>query len=114
MPYWASMVKKPYTLNIGGASFWVLTGFDDSTYKGIVQFLEFLSSTQIQAHWHQATGYLPITEAAYYLTKKKGFYATHPSANIAVLEVMENTPGEFSKGVRLGNYIAIRERSSTI
>jgi sn-glycerol 3-phosphate transport system substrate-binding protein len=110
MPYWSQIVKKPYNLNIGGASFWVMSGFKESTYQGIAQFLEYLSSTSIQAYWHQKTGYLPITEAAYYLTKKKGFYQTHPAEEIAVLEVMGSAPTEHTKGVRLGNYLTIRDR----
>lgn len=109
MPYWPHLTEKPHTLNIGGASFWVMQGFSDEEYRGIVQFFEYLSTTEVQAYWHQETGYLPITDAAYYLTKKKGFYRNHPAAEIAVLEVMQGHPSENSYGVRFGNYIDVRE-----
>ncbi len=55
-------------------------------------------------------GYLPITEAAYYLTKKKGFYEKNPAAEIAVLEVMDRKSTPYTKGIRLGNYPIIREK----
>lgn len=86
-----------------------MEGFKNDEYRGIVQFFEYLSSTEIQAFWHQKTGYLPITDAAYYLTKKKGFYKENPAAEIAVLEVMQNNPTINSQGLRFGNYIVIRE-----
>jgi sn-glycerol 3-phosphate transport system substrate-binding protein len=109
MPYWERFVKKPYNLNIGGASFWVMSGFSQEEYRGIVQFFEYLSSTEIQAFWHQTTGYLPITDAAYHLTKKKRFYENNPAAEIAVLEVMGNKPTPHTRGLRVGNYIEIRD-----
>lgn len=109
MPYWTSIVQKPYNLNIGGASFWVMAGFSQEEYRGIVQFFEYLSSTEIQAYWHQKTGYLPITDAAYYLTKKKGFYKDNLAAEIAVLEVMASKPTPYTRGIRVGSYIEIRD-----
>ncbi|MCB1110270.1 MAG: extracellular solute-binding protein [Chlamydiia bacterium] len=108
-PYWPHLIDQPANLNIGGASFWVMKGFSEEEYRGIAAFFAFLSSPEVQAAWHQSTGYLPITDAAYYLTKKKGFYETHPAAEIAVLEVLRNSPTEHSFGMRLGNYVEVRE-----
>lgn len=109
MPYWPHLADTPQNLNIGGASFWVMQGFSESEYRAIAQFFEYLSSPAVQANWHQATGYLPITDAAYYLTKKRGFYEDHPAHEIAVLEVMEKTPASNSRGARFGNYVEIRD-----
>ncbi len=109
MPYWPQIAKEPFNLNIGGASFWVMSGFKDEEYRGIVQFFEYLSSTEIQAFWHQKTGYLPITDAAYYLTKKKGFYKDHPAAEVAVLSVMGPRTTANTKGIRLGDYVQVRD-----
>lgn len=109
IPYWPHLVDRPANLSIGGASLWVMSGYSDEEYQAIVDFFHYLSSTEVQAHWHQSTGYLPITEAAYYLTKKKGFYNDHRAAEITVLEVLVNRPTPYSYGVRLGNYIQIRD-----
>ena len=56
-----------------------MQGFSDEEYRGISLFFDYLSKVEVQADWHQSTGYLPITDAAYYLTKKKGFYKDHPA-----------------------------------
>lgn len=109
IPYWPHLTEKPHTLNIGGSSFWVLKGFSDEEYKTIADFLIYLSSVEVQKKWHQATGYLPITNEAYFETKKEGFYQNHKAAEIAILEVLGNPPTEYSWGVRLGNYVKVRD-----
>lgn len=109
IPYWPHLTEKPHTLNIGGSSFWVLKGFSKEEYKIIAQFFIYLSSVDVQKKWHQATGYLPITNEAYFETKKEGFYKTHRAAEIAILEVLENQPTDHSWGVRLGNYVEVRD-----
>ncbi len=109
MPYWNKFTKAPHNLNIGGSSLWVFKGFSEKEYRGVVQFFEYISSTEIQAFWHQKTGYLPITDAAYYLTKKKGFYKNNPAAEIAVLEVMNKPPTAYTRGIRLPNYMNVRD-----
>jgi sn-glycerol 3-phosphate transport system substrate-binding protein len=110
MPFWKDIQGAPYRLNIGGSSFWALNGFDDDVYRGIAQFFSYLSLPEVQAYWHQQTGYLPITESAYYLSKKKGFYEQNPAAEIAVLEVMNQKISPYTKGIRLGNYTLVRDR----
>jgi sn-glycerol 3-phosphate transport system substrate-binding protein len=110
MPYWSDIPDAPYRLNIGGSSFWAFSGFDEEIYRGIAQFFSYLSLAEVQAHWHQKTGYLPITEAAYYLSKKHGFYEKNPAAEIAVLEVMHGKGTPYTKGIRLGNYLVVREK----
>lgn len=110
MPYWPDIPQSPYRLNIGGSSFWVMAGFDEEIYRGVAHFLAYLSLPEVQAYWHQQTGYLPITEAAYYLSKKKGFYEKNPAAEVAILEVMNQKKTPYTKGIRLGNYPIIREK----
>lgn len=110
MPYWSDIPGAPYRLNIGGSSFWAMSGFSEDVYRGIAQFFSYLSQTETQSYWHQQTGYLPITEAAYYLSKKKGFYETNPASEIAVLEVINRKITPYTKGVRLGNYTIIRDK----
>ena len=68
MPYWPDVAAAPQNSIIGGATLWVLKGRPDAEYKGVARFFAFLSRPEIQARWHQATGYLPITRAAYELT----------------------------------------------
>lgn len=74
MPYDADAKDAPQNAIIGGASLWVMQGKDKETYTGVAKFLDFLAKPENAAEWHQKTGYLPITKAAYDLTREQGFY----------------------------------------
>ena len=108
LPYWSSVEGAPQNTIIGGASLWVMSGHEDEEYAGVAEFLNFLSSADIQANWHQNTGYLPITAAAYEQTKESGFYKENPGTDIAIIQMTGKAPTANSKGLRLGNFDQIR------
>ena len=62
----------------------------------------------VQAAWHQNTGYLPITAEAGEATKRSGFYDKNPGTDIAVIQMTANQPTANSKGLRLGSFDQIR------
>ena len=72
-------------------------------------FFSYLSDTEVQAGWHQKTGYVPITVAAYELSKKQGFYEKQPGRDISVLYLNNKPPTESTKGLRIGNFVQIRD-----
>jgi sn-glycerol 3-phosphate transport system substrate-binding protein len=108
LPYYPDAPGAPQNSIIGGASLWVMAGKKPQTYKGVAKFFTFLSSPEIQAEWHQQTGYLPITMAAYELTKKSGFYDKNPGTNVSVEQMIVKTTKN-SRGVRLGNFVQVRD-----
>ena len=108
MPYDADVKGAPQNAIIGGASLWVMQGKDNGTYKGVAEFLDFLAKPENAAEWHQKTGYLPITKAAYDLTREQGFYSKNPGADIATRQMLNKPPLPFTKGLRLGNMPQIR------
>jgi len=108
LPYWPQAEGAPQNTIIGGASLWVMAGKPAEDYKGVAAFFSFLSSAEIQAQWHQQTGYLPITYAAYELTKSQGFYETNPGTDIAIIQMTGKAPTANSKGLRLGSFDQIR------
>ncbi|MGZ5106418.1 MAG: sn-glycerol-3-phosphate ABC transporter substrate-binding protein UgpB, partial [Usitatibacter sp.] len=108
LPYHENVKGAPQNTIIGGASLWVFEGKSKEQNKGIAKFFTFLSSPEIQAEWHQATGYVPITKAAYDLTKSQGFYDKNPGTDIAIEQLLLRNPTKASKGVRLGNFVQIR------
>ena len=108
LPYWDGVSGAPQNTIIGGASLWVMQGHESDEYKGVAAFLNFLSSTDIQAKWHQDTGYLPITAAAGDKTRADGFYDKNPGTDIAVIQMTAKTPTANSKGLRLGSFDQIR------
>lgn len=109
LPYYADVEGAPQNTIIGGATLWVLQGQkDDAVYKGVADFFSYLSSPEVQADWHQFSGYLPITNAAYELGQKQGYYEANPGADVGIKEITLNPPTANSKGLRFGNYVQIR------
>ncbi len=108
LPYWDDVAGAPQNTIIGGASLWVLSGHPDEEYKGAAKFFSFLSKAEVQADWHQQTGYLPITLAAYDLTKEQGFYEKNPGTETALIQMTAKAPTANSKGLRLGSFDQIR------
>lgn len=108
LPYWKASAEEPQNTIIGGASLWVLEGQETEEYAGVAAFMNFLSSPEIQAKWHQDTGYLPITAEAGELTRSQGFYDKNPGTDIAVIQMTAKEPTANSKGLRLGSFDQIR------
>ena len=109
LPLDTSVADAPQNSIIGGATLWVLGGHEDEEYKGTAQFLSYLSSAEVQAWWHQETGYVPITTAAYELSKEQGFYDANPGTDTAIQQLSLNTPTPNSRGLRFGNFVQVRD-----
>ena len=108
LPYWEGVGNSPQNTIIGGASLWVMEGHEDPEYKGAGEFLSFLSSSDVQAAWHQNTGYLPITKEAGEATRASGFYDANPGTDVAGIQMTAKEPTANSKGLRLGSFDQIR------
>jgi sn-glycerol 3-phosphate transport system substrate-binding protein len=109
MPYWPDVAGAPQNTIIGGATLWVLRDRPAAEYKGVAKFFAFLSRPEVQAAWHQNTGYLPITRAAFDLTRAQGFYDRNPGAAISIEQITLKPPTENSRGLRLGSFVLIRD-----
>ncbi|MGM9490187.1 sn-glycerol-3-phosphate ABC transporter substrate-binding protein UgpB [Ideonella sp. YS5] len=109
LPYHDEIAGAPQNSIIGGASLWVMGKKSAAEYKGAAQFLNYLSRTDLQAKWHEDTGYVPITVAAYDAARKAGYYDKVPGADIAVRQLNNKPPTANSKGLRFGNYVQGRE-----
>jgi sn-glycerol 3-phosphate transport system substrate-binding protein len=108
LPYWPDVEGAPQNSIIGGATLWVLRDRPRAEYKGVAKFFRYLSKPQVQAAWHQNTGYLPITRAAFDLTRAQGFYDRNPGTAISIEQITLKPPTENSRGVRLGSFALIR------
>jgi len=109
LPLDTAVADKPQNSVIGGATLWVLRGHDQDDYKGVAQFMTYLSSPDVQAWWHQETGYVPITTPAYELSKQQGFYDSNPGTDTAIQQLSLNTPTPNSRGLRFGSFVQIRD-----
>ena len=108
LPYWPDVEGAPQNSIIGGATLWVLRDRPLAEYKGVAKFFGYLSKPEVQAAWHQNTGYLPITRAAFDLTRAQGFYDRNPGAAISIEQITLKPPTDNSRGVRLGSFALIR------
>ena len=109
MPYWPDVAGTPQNSIIGGATLWVLRDRSSTEYGGVARFFTYLSKPEVQAAWHQATGYLPITRSAFELSRAQGFYDRNPGAAIGIEQVTLNPPTVNSRGVRLGSFVLVRD-----
>jgi sn-glycerol 3-phosphate transport system substrate-binding protein len=109
LPYNDAIKGAPQNSIIGGATLWVMSGKKPAEYKGVTKFFTYLSSTDVQANWHQSTGYVPITSAAFEATKKSGYYEKNPGTDTAIRQLGNKPPTANSKGLRFGNYVQGRD-----
>lgn len=107
LPYWADVKGAGTNTFIGGAALFAMAGKPEAENKCVADFFQFLTSPEIQKFYHQATGYVAITQAAYELAKKEGYYEKQPVAEVGIKQLMLPS-GEWSKGYRLGFYPQIR------
>jgi sn-glycerol 3-phosphate transport system substrate-binding protein len=109
LPYYPDVAGAPQNTIIGGATLWVLRDRPRAEYTGVAKFFAFLSKPEVQAAWHQNTGYLPVTRAAYELTRTQGFYDRNPGAAISIEQITLKQPTANSRGVRLGSFVLVRD-----
>jgi len=109
LPYHDDVKGAPQNSIIGGASLWVMGGKKPLDYKGVAKFFAFLSRPEVQMDFHTSTGYVPITLAAYEMTRKTGYYDQNPGAETTIKQLTNKAPTENSKGLRFGNFVQGRE-----
>lgn len=108
LPYYDDVIDKPMNSIIGGATLWTLQGRPAEEYAGVAKFFTYLQKPEVQADWHQFSGYLPITQAAYQLGIDQGYYEKNPGADVAIKQMTRIEPTVNSKGIRFGNYVQVR------
>jgi sn-glycerol 3-phosphate transport system substrate-binding protein len=107
LPYWKAVDGAGTNTFIGGAALFAMAGKPDAENECVADFFQFLTSPEVQKYYHQATGYVAITKAAYELAKSEGYYEKTPVAEVGIKQLMLPS-GEWSKGYRLGFYPQIR------
>jgi len=105
LPYHDEIKGAPQNSIIGGASLWVMGGKKPQEYKGVAMFLNYLSNTDLQVKWHEMTGYVPITNAAFKKAQDDGYYTKAPGADVAIRQLTNKPPTANSKGLRFGNFV---------
>jgi len=102
LPYYDQATQTGGQPFVSGSALWALEGRPQAEEKATAQFLAWLSKPVIAAEWHQRTGYLPLTEAAF-RASDVSFYKSIPGAQ-AVVASMSTRPVANSRGFRMANY----------
>jgi sn-glycerol 3-phosphate transport system substrate-binding protein len=108
LPYWPEVQGAPQNTVIGGAAIWAMAGHSKDSELGVDDFMNYLLKPEVQAKFHQITGYVPVTLEGYELTKKQGFYEKNPGTDQAIVSLSAKAPTLQSSGLRLGNFVQIR------
>lgn len=95
---------------VGGASLWVLAGKSEDEYRGVAEYLKFISTPESIKFWVSNTGYIPVTKSAFDKLTTDGFYAAPPfkGREVAIQSLTATEPGPLNRGFRLGSMIQIR------
>ena len=88
-PYYDDFDGAPLHTLASGPALWVMAQRAKGDYPGVARFLAFLARPEVQAEWHQRTGLLPLSVAAYELTRQQGFYAKVPGQEVGVRQLLQ-------------------------
>src|SRR5262245_24435301 len=108
LPYWGAPYRKQNTI-VGGATLWVMKGQKPADYKGVARFMKFLSEPHQQMWWAVTTGYVPITRTSVKNLEDGYFFKKNPEQWTAMSELLNAKPTANSMGIRLGNFVQIRD-----
>lgn len=107
LPHYGDPYPKTNTI-VGGATLWVMKGHSPEEYRGVAEFLKFVSQPEQQAWWHQQTGYVPISIPASELLEAQGHFEREPYQKIAIEQLNWSEPTPITRGIRLGNFLEVR------
>jgi multiple sugar transport system substrate-binding protein len=102
LPYYEQVTKKSGKPFVSGSALWVMEGHPATEDKATSEFLAWLAKPVVAAEWHQHTGYLPLTEAAF-RASDVSFYNRVPGAQ-QLVDSMRSQPSPNSRGFRVANY----------
>ena len=108
LPFYEEAARQPVNTLVGGSALWAIDGRSKDTYNGIAAFLAYLATPVVAADWHQKTGSLPWTSAAYIASERTGFYDKTPGLG-AIMKAAATSQGAASRGIRLPNYAKVRD-----
>ncbi len=105
LPFYDQVSPKAGAPFVSGGALWAVAGHAKEADKATVAFLAYLSKPVIAANWHQRTGYLPLTDAAF-RAANVSLYDKVPGIRLLV-DSMRTVKDQNSRGFRARNYHSI-------
>jgi len=106
LPYYPQVTRQPGRPFVSGSALWALDGHPKDQNRATAAFLAFLAKPVVAAQWHQRTGFLPLTEAAF-RAADVSFYNRIPGAQ-QLIQSQRTAPGSVNRGFRIANYARIQ------
>lgn len=94
---------------VGGASLYILNNKPDKEQQAAWEFIKYLTSPEVQAKWNVATGYFPITKAAYDQQELKDNMAKFPQFQTAVDQLHASIDSTATNGAMMGVFPEARQ-----
>lgn len=107
LPHWGPPYPKASTI-LGGATLWAMRGHPPASDRAVALFLKYITDGPQQRWWTATTGYVPVTKSAIKGQEDAGFYQGNPEQWTAVSQLLNARPTPNSRGLRLGNYVEVR------
>lgn len=105
MPFYDQVNPTAGAPFVSGGALWAVSGHAKDADKATVAFLAYLSKPVIAANWHQRTGYLPLTDAAF-RAANVSLYDNVPGIRLLV-DSMRQVKDVNSRGFRVRNYHSV-------
>jgi sn-glycerol 3-phosphate transport system substrate-binding protein len=95
---------------IGGASVYILKDRPAAEQNCAWQFVKFVTTPDIQAYWHGASGYYPVRKGAYNNADDKAWVAQYPQFLVAIDQLHAAPNNRFTQGALSGIMPSARQR----
>jgi sn-glycerol 3-phosphate transport system substrate-binding protein len=107
---------------VAGTSLWLRDGLDEATQDGALAFMQYLNNPGNAADQHRVNSFVPVTESAFDLLEKEGWFAEHPHHRVASEQLKAYPPGAEipagagppnatppARGAMIGDYAGVQD-----
>lgn len=98
---------------IGGASLWMSKGIAEKEQEAAWEFMQYLTTPEIQAKWHLETGYFAINPAAYEEESVQNAWAETPQIKVTVEQLQDTVAGLATQGALISVFPESRQQIVT-
>ena len=92
----------------GGGALCVATGLDEDVEAGVMEFLTYATSPEVQATWAVSTGYFPICNGAYETETLTSTYEELPKLQVAADQLLNSNVNSITAGPLLSQLPQLR------
>jgi sn-glycerol 3-phosphate transport system substrate-binding protein len=80
----------------------------EAEWRGVAEFLRFISRAEVDGKWAMDTGYVPVRRAGYEVMRREGYFTRNPGADVGIEQLLRGASTENNRGIRLGGFVEIR------